>query len=220
MNPSTGLAVFAKYPKPGQVKTRLAQSVGNDEAAALYVRLLGHFIEHTLLETARGGIQVTLFCDPATPLNDCRELFGFTGFPVEHQTGADLGARMKHALGNVLQRNGRALVVGTDCIDLSPALIAQASAALFDHDLCVGPTGDGGYYLLGLKKTADPLFDGMPWSTPRVLPLTLERGESLGWKTKILQPLRDVDNLEDWKAIGWRCDDENASIKSLRQKKK
>jgi uncharacterized protein len=215
----TGLAVFAKYPEPGKVKTRLAKSIGPEAASAVYERLLGHFIEHTLHETSRQGVNVTWFCDPGTPLEKCRELFSFTGFSVELQRGADLGARMKDALARLLERHDRALVVGTDCIDLSAEGIVQAAAELSFHDLSLGPTGDGGYYLLGVEKVRNELFDDIPWSTAQVLPLTLERAESLGLKTKLLQPLRDVDNLEDWKAIGWRCDEESDAIRSLRRKR-
>lgn len=220
MSREAGLAVFAKYPEPGKVKTRLAKSIGPEAAAAVYERLLGHFIEHTLNETARQGIKVTWFCDPGTPIEKCRELFSFTGFAVEQQRGADLGARMKDALARLLEHHDRALVVGTDCIDLSPGILLTAAGELKLADLVVGPSGDGGYYLLGLKRIADELFDDFPWSTNRVLPVTLEKAETLGLKTNLLQPLRDIDNSDDWEAIGWRCDEENAAIKSLRLKRK
>jgi uncharacterized protein len=214
---STGLAVFAKFPEPGKVKTRLAKSVGADEAADIYVRLLGHFVEHTLSKVP--GIEVTWFCDPGRPLADCRDLFAFTGFAVEPQAGADLGARMKDALGKLLDRHDRALVVGTDCIDVTPEILESASDKLGHSDLVVGPTGDGGYYLLGLKRIADSLFGDIPWSTPKVLPLTLERAKALKWEVAELQPLRDVDTASDWKALGFRCDGDNEAIRNLRRRK-
>ncbi len=213
-----GLAVFAKFPEPGHVKTRLAKSVGNDEAARIYERLLGHFHEHTLAHLP-GEFSVTWYCDPRKPIGAYRELFAFTGFPAEPQKGADLGERMRNCLSTLLHRCSRAIVVGTDCPDLTPAILAQASSALIKSDLVVGPAGDGGYYLLGLRRAAPELFEGIPWSTPEVLKLTLERAEQLGWKTEILQPLSDIDDKKDWDAIGWRVDEENESTKKLRRRK-
>jgi uncharacterized protein len=219
MTGTTGLGVFAKYPVPGQVKTRLARSVGKDEAARIYECLLGHLIEHTLLEAGRSGLEITFYCDPFMPESEYQRLLGFTGFGIALQEGPDLGARMKRAAQQLLERHGRALIIGTDCIDVTPPLLTLAANSLLKDDLSLGPTGDGGYYLIGMKQAADALFDDIPWSTPRVLPLTLQRAEDLGWKTHLLQPMRDVDNQADWEAIGWRCDENNEAIRSLRRKK-
>lgn len=219
LRPSSGVAVFAKYPEPGKVKTRLAKTVGADVAAAIYEQLLGHFIEHTLTKLSVTDFAVTWFCEPAVPLEKYAELFAFTGFPVDLQVGSDLGARLSQALAHLLKTHERAFVVGTDCIDLSPEIFQKGALALETSDLAVGPTGDGGYYLLGLKQTADALFDGIPWSTSQVLPLTLASADALHWKTQLLTPLRDVDDGKDWEAIGWRCDEENEAIRNLRRKR-
>ncbi len=219
MSPPAGVAVFAKYPEPGKVKTRLAKSVGPEAAAAIYERLLGHFIEHTLVKLPASDFAVTWFCEPSAPLEKYAALFSFTGFAVESQVGADLGERLKHALEHLRKSQERVMVVGTDCIDLSPDIVQKAALSLETTDLTVGPTGDGGYYLLGLKQVSEALFDGIPWSTSQVLPLTLATADSLKWKTHLLPPLRDIDDAKDWEAIGWRCDEENEAIRNLRRKK-
>lgn len=218
MNQKIGLAVFAKYPEPGRVKTRLAKAVGNDRACEIYVRLLGHFLQHTILPLDRARTNPVLYLDPSTPLETCRRAFAFTNLEIRHQSGADLGERMKNALKE-LESGAGTIVVGSDCVDVTPEILDTAALALRSHELCLGPTGDGGYYLLGLKKVEDTLFDGIPWSTSQVTALTLERADAMAWRTKLLQPLRDVDEIGDWEAIGWRVDEDNEAIRSLRLKK-
>lgn len=210
-----GIAVFAKYPEPGLVKTRLAATLGAAEAAHAYVRLLGHLLERTLRPLSRDRFSVTLFCDPVRPREAYEALLGFTGFPVRLQEGNDLGARLVQGLGAALEGAEGAIAVGTDCIDLTPALLEETASRLGREDVVLGPSTDGGYYLIGLKRVHGALFEDVPWSTGRVAELTLRRAREAGLQTGLLKALRDVDEEADWREAEPRCDRDNAAIRNL-----
>jgi uncharacterized protein len=109
---------------------------------------------------------------------------------------------MNQAFETLLARGyRRVLIIGTDVPTLPPDHIKQALALLENHDLVLGPALDGGYYLIGLKRTASELFNDIPWSTDRVLKLTQEKATILELKTALLEPWRDVDTLADLQAL-------------------
>ena len=93
------------------------------------------------------------------------------------------------------------LIVGTDVPSLPLSYYQQALELLEKHDLVLGPALDGGYYLIGLNQSAPTLFENMPWSTDRVLPLTRAKAESLGLRIALLPEWRDIDRLEDLRAL-------------------
>jgi glycosyltransferase A (GT-A) superfamily protein (DUF2064 family) len=120
------------------------------------------------------------------------------GFEVRDQRGADLGARLEHATGELLSpRGARVLVMGADCPDLDAVRIAAAFAALERAELVLGPARDGGYYLIGLARSAAALFRGIDWGTPRVLAQTRERARALDLSLTELEPLDDLDTPAD-----------------------
>jgi rSAM/selenodomain-associated transferase 1 len=189
-----------KAPRPGAVKTRLAARIGAAAAAAVYRALA----EEAARQTApRGGEYERIFFH--APADAGPEMADWLpGESWRPQCDGDLGTRMAAAFGEAFGRGARrAAIVGTDVPELSAARIREALAALQDHELVVGPARDGGYYLIALSQPAPDLFAGVPWSTPAVLQATLERAGSLGLRTRLLSPLRDVDTLEDLRAE-WR----------------
>lgn len=195
--PAATLQIFAKSPLPGLVKTRLAASIGAEEAAAVYrdllVRTLG-----TAANARRAGIvgAVELWVAPEAdpgPLAAWAERLGIALHP---QHGADLGARMRHALRASLDASRPALLIGTDAPDLDLAYLAEAAAALQSHDAVVGPAEDGGYVLIGLARDADA-FTGVAWSTPAVMAQTRSLLTTAGVTWKELAPLWDVDTADD-----------------------
>jgi rSAM/selenodomain-associated transferase 1 len=95
----------------------------------------------------------------------------------------------------------QAVLVGTDVPLLGPEALAHAFAELEAHDLVLGPTLDGGYYLVGLKRHAPELFRHVPWSTPEVLAVTLARASACGISCRLLPRLRDVDTARDLQAL-------------------
>ena len=191
----TGLGVFLKFPEPGKVKTRLAQDVGPHQAAALYEKMLHHVIRNAIVPT---HLSTTLFCDPSRDEASYREYFSDLALPIEMQEGRDLGERLVAAFRSLLEKHGRAIIVGTDCLDITPALLEQAAEKLDHEDVVLGPALDGGYYLIGLAKPCEALFDGIAWSTKEVLSQTLQRAKGLS--VHLLPRLSDIDTLEDLKA--------------------
>ncbi len=188
------LVVFAKAPRPGTVKTRLAADVGEAEAARIY-RALGRGV----VDGVRDGPwrTVVAFSPP-----DAREEVAAWLDPGEldfdPQTSGDLGLRMDAALTAELGRGAdRVCLVGTDAPGVDAGVVREAFRALAAADVVLGPARDGGYYLVGLKRPTPGLFQDIPWSTPEVLERTLERARELDLHVRLLRPLADVDRLPD-----------------------
>lgn len=199
------LIVFVKEPRPGRVKTRLAQSLGHERAAAAYRALAEAEIRGTA--PAAAEYERRFFFAPAEARAAITGWLGPLVAPepcVCHpQDGADLGARMALAFEECFARGARRVaIIGTDVPDCTRVHVNAAFAALDAHDVALGPTHDGGYYLLALSRPRPELFDGIAWSTPAVLPATLARASSLGLRVALLETLRDVDTLDDWRASG------------------
>jgi len=188
------LLIFARDPVPGQAKTRLIPALGEKAAATLHARLT----RRTLASACSvEGFCVNLYCTPdsKTPFfRQCRE-----DFPLDlHlQQGADLGQRMQQAFLSALKDTDQAILIGTDCPELTAEDLRQARAILEQHDCVLGPAHDGGYYLLGLKQAAPQLFCDIPWGGNQVAQLTRARIRELGWTCQELRLLHDLDREED-----------------------
>lgn len=196
------LIVFVKEPRPGTVKTRLARVIGNEHAAQLYRALAEEAVRRT---QPRGGEYAQfLFFTPADAGPTLARWFpGGTLFP---QKGDDLGQRMANAFETAFARGARRVaIVGTDAPGVSRPLVTEALLALGDHDVVVGPAQDGGYYLLALDRPRPGLFEAIPWSTSGVLAATAERAALLGLRLSVLEPLADIDTLDDlrreWRGV-------------------
>lgn len=127
----------------------------------------------------------------------------------------NLGVRMEAALKQQLSQPScrKALIIGTDIPDMSVEVLHQAVQALDDHDAVIGPAQDGGYYLLGLRKLPDGLFDGIEWSTETVCQQQLQRAQALGLQVAplgTLPTLRDIDTVDDLQA--WAKAQEGAGV--------
>lgn len=198
------LQIFAKSPIPGEVKTRLARTIGAREAAALYVRLVERTLATAVAARDAGLVdRVELWCAPAIGVpafGDWRDRYDVS---LRAQVGDDLGARMRHALDSAITRESRAVLVGTDCPALDVAYLARAVSALDDHDAVFGPAEDGGYVLVGVCRSVDA-FTGIAWSTPAVMAATREKlaAQDVAWQE--LPTLWDVDGPADlarWEAF-------------------
>lgn len=192
--------LFTKFPQPGMVKSRLARTVGAENAA----KLQKAFIEDELRMLRRIGADVTLCCDPFRPLADYERLF--PGLAYRPQQGADLGERMLRALHQALAETGApAVLIGSDLPDLPDRHINEAFAALRDTQVCLGPATDGGFYLLGLcEPLPADIFNGVVWGSSRVLEHTLYNCASTGRTSRLLPPWPDVDTGEDLVAYAGR----------------
>lgn len=189
------ILVFARAPAIGAVKTRLIPRLGPEGAARLHAALVRHTVRTA---TSAELAPVELWCTPDTRdpfFVACAVEFGVT---LERQSGADLGARMHHALARALERARFAILVGSDCPTLDAALLAEAMQALDSGaDAVVTPATDGGYVLIGVRRAADTLFEAMPWGTGAVMERTRERLQTLGWRWHETAPHPDLDTPED-----------------------
>ena len=201
MTNTQALAIFCKTPERGFVKTRLAASVGEQKALEIYLGLLkitdgetrsfsssrNLFVTSALedsIEKMRSTLQqYDLFTDPKT------------SFTI--QQGEDLGQRMSAAFENLFKNYRSVVLIGCDLPELTSALISNAFDALQSNDVVIGPSCDGGYYLIGLNKETPDLFKEISWSTEKVLNQTLEKAGRLSLKVQLLDQLRDIDTLED-----------------------
>ena len=119
------------------------------------------------------------------------------------QSGSDLGERMAKAFKEVLKSNHKVLIIGSDCPQLSMMTISTAYQQLDDHDYVIGPSMDGGYYLLGMKAMDVDVFNDIAWSTDAVCSQTIEKIKSANRSYSLLKELSDVDHKEDWDKYGW-----------------
>lgn len=191
------LIVFLKHPGPGAVKTRLAGALGEQAAADLYRALAEEEVRRT---APRPGDYDRLFFFAPRDAGPAMEAW-LPSHAWLPQAGGDLGARMTGAFEEAFRRGARrAAIIGSDVPWVSRDIVREALVALDDHDVVLGPARDGGYYLIALDRSRPALFGEMPWSTPAVLPLTIERAGVLGLAVRLLEPLRDIDTLEDVRA--------------------
>lgn len=195
----TAVIIFAKAPRPGEVKTRLIPLLGAQGAASLHAKLAGH-----ALETARAASfgRIELHCAPDTEdpyFRFCADRFGVC---LQQQSSGDLGARMHFALESALATHARVLLVGSDCPALSARHLQHAERTLRDGaDAVFVPCEDGGYALIGATRTDARLFDGIAWGDDSVMADTRARLQLLGWIWRELETLWDVDRPADYQRL-------------------
>ena len=195
MRPAKTVLCFCKYPDPGMVKTRLANDLGEELAAAVYRVML----EHTVQTISHGDHEPALHCFPDTHHAFFEYCHSKYRVPLYKQQGNDLGERMFHAIRSHLKDGQAVVLVGSDCPELGLEHINEAFRRLeAGNDLVLGPTRDGGYALIGATRIDRLVFEGIPWSTGRVLSETLSNINKLRWKSSCLPEVRDVDTLEDY----------------------
>lgn len=195
------LAIFCKTPERGFVKTRLAASVGDQKALEIYLDLLKITDQETKpFSSSRHLFLVSALEDSIEKMRSTlqqQDLFIDPKINFAIQQGEDLGQRMFAAFKNLFKNHRSVVLIGCDLPDLTSALISKAFDALQSNDLVIGPSCDGGYYLIGLKKEMPDLFKEISWSSEKVLKQTLERAERLSLKVQLLEKLRDIDTLDD-----------------------
>jgi uncharacterized protein len=194
-SPDTAIAVFAKAPVPGAVKTRLAGVLGADAAASLHAGLVRHALS-TAVHARLGPVSLQCLPDIDHPFfARCAEEFGARLVP---QRGDDLGARMRHAFEPAWRDGVRLLVIGADCPALTAEHLAGAARALRGKDAVFVPAEDGGYVLVGLARPLAGVFDDIAWGTAAVMTRTRERLRAAGATWTELATLWDVDRPDDY----------------------
>jgi hypothetical protein len=187
------LALFARWPEPGRVKTRLSPSLPPDLACGLYRAMLSDALAAGSRVT--GAERLVYWAEAPAPPAAAQAAPSFEPRP---QRGADLGERLTSAFDDMLAAPGdRAVVIGADCPDLDAPLIREAFAALEAHALVLGPANDGGYYLIGLSRRAPGIFRAIEWGSERVFEQTLAAARSEGLGVALLGGLADIDTPAD-----------------------
>lgn len=192
------LGLFAKYWQPGQVKTRLATTFGPELACRLYKIFLFNLLDR--LDNSADS-RCVVFSPFNKEANFRTEIDA--AWDLEAQSGGDLGQRMLSFFEGRFREmstdpneagENKVVVIGADCPQLSDRQIAEAFELLDSKDVVVGPSEDGGYYLLGMKSEVVDVFAGVQWSTPQVLSHTIEALEQQGKGYALMDVQTDVDD--------------------------
>jgi rSAM/selenodomain-associated transferase 2/rSAM/selenodomain-associated transferase 1 len=195
------LIVFGRYPVPGHTKTRLIPALGPTRAADLQRHLTEKTLKTAKVLAYRGGMEVEACFEGGSEIR-LRRWLG-SGIFLSRQGPGHLGERMEAAFHNAFLRGcRRAVLFGTDIPGLSTWPLQEAFRRLDTADLVLGASTDGGYWLIGLKNPAPAdVFRDMVWGGRDVLEKTVARSKEHGMTVHLLDPLTDMDTVEDLK--GW-----------------
>lgn len=188
---SAALIIFVRNPVLGKVKTRLAETLGAENALKIYQKLLQHTHEITKDMVAEKYIFYADYIN-----HD--DLWENQIYHKEIQSGLNLGERMENAFELLFDRGYKEVaIVGSDCYDLTPEILLTAFDRLKNVDVVIGPATDGGYYLLGMNIFIPQLFENKNWSSKTVLSETVTQINSYNYSLFQLQALNDVDEEKD-----------------------
>jgi rSAM/selenodomain-associated transferase 1 len=186
------VALFIRFPTPGEAKTRLIPAFGAQGAARLHRQL----VERTVATVRATGLQLELWTTGAEA-SAFRHWLG-ADIAVVEQGAGDLGERMARAAARA-----PVILLGADVPDLAPADLTAAVSALHSVPVALGPAEDGGYYLLALADPCPFLFTGIKWGSASVLQSTLDRLSRHGQRFSLLRTLADLDRPEDLVRWPW-----------------
>ena len=190
------LIIFYRNPELGKVKTRLAATMGDERALAIYLKLASH----------TRSVASEVNCDRVvwySDFVDTEDNWPNDVFLKERQRGETLGDRMQVAFDRAFQDGyQRACIIGTDCLELTSEILSEAFNKLNTHDAVIGPALDGGYYLLGMKEFHSEFFNKKFWSTNTVFENTVKDFERLELSFILLPTLIDIDEERDLPSIG------------------
>lgn len=189
------LMIFVKNPIPGKVKTRLAKTMGEEKALEIYRQLL----DHTHKVTQKVAVDKIVFYSDEVITDDIWEE---SSYDKKVQEGSDLGKRMVNAFKYAFSKGYRkAIIIGSDCFEITPKIITEAFAALPANNFVIGPTHDGGYYLLGMATLYASIFKNKRWSSDEVLHDTLVDIRNINGSYKLLKELTDIDTEADLDSV-------------------
>jgi uncharacterized protein len=201
LTPKERLIIFTRYPETGSTKTRMIPILGPKGAANLHREMTEHVLSQVAGPSASHNMAVEIRYDGGN--EDLMRRWLGSEFEYVLQKGDDLGERMKRAFKDAFESDAAsAVIVGTDIPDLTAKVIKNAFAALKQNKMVLGPAKDGGYYLIGLSKTAfsavaGSLFAGIKWGEKDVLTKTVNAAIRLGIRYSLVKELGDVDRPED-----------------------
>ena len=196
MHSGAQIIIFARYPVPGQAKTRLIPALGPEGAARLHRRMTEHTVGIARKACAASDWGITV-CHTGARRRDFNAWLG-TDLHYESQPSGDLGARMQQAFKTAFQNGVKsAIAIGTDAPGQNAVILHQALESLRQYDIVLGPAVDGGYYLIGMKQFHPELFVAIDWGTGHVYKQTRAIIKRLGLNAAELPLLRDIDRPDD-----------------------
>lgn len=202
---SNGLVVYARAPQPGRAKKRLAAQWGQKRAADLYWAMLADTLAlaSRAASTLPATATVALADSNDTSQKILREMWAGD---IHFQCEGDLGERLLHSFITMTGLGfDRACIIGSDCPDLPTEYLESAFDGLQRNDLVLGPTGDGGFYLIGTSRPLPPdFFCNVTWSSESTLRDVLQSATRHGLSTQSLAPWHDVDYLDDVRTLETR----------------
>ena len=182
------LIIFIKNPELGEVKTRLATSIGDKNALNVYKKLL------QVTEAAAEEFKGDRILYTSKPVD--RVIW--PEYHTHTQKGSNLGERMKNAFEENFEKGYKKIVlIGSDLADLEGGLLNNAVQKLNDHEVVLGPAKDGGYYLIGMSKMHPAIFKDKPWSKEQLFNVTMDQLEKESIPTALLEEKNDIDTIED-----------------------
>lgn len=196
MNKGRLLIIFVKNPELGKCKTRLAATVGDEKALRFYKKMLERTLEVVTPAKAQKAIYYSSFIDKNDlwPENEV--------FFKKMQVNGELGYKMATAFSEAFKSGYQSVcIIGSDCYELNTTIINEAFDILDDKEAVIGPSTDGGYYLLGMNQLIPEVFESKEWSTDTVCIQTEEDFKNLGISYSKLEALTDIDTEEDLKTI-------------------
>ncbi len=190
---NSALIIFAREPKDGKTKTRLLKRF----PVKLVTRFYKDFVK-TVLKTAHAARCNRRFIYYAGTGSSISFLRRFENkFVLKRQMGQGLGVRMYRAFKACAKQGfDKMIIIGTDCLSLTKKDIQKAFEKLEQYDCVLGPSKDGGYYLIGLKSPHKELFENIQWSTDSVFDHTIKKLERLNKNYYLLRRQEDVDTIE------------------------
>ena len=188
------LILFVKAPRLGAVKTRLQPELTADQSLQLYQAM----VEDLAHQFANLDFcDLKLFFYPVNAVGEMKTWLGDT-FEYYSQHGNDLGEKMQNAITTMLNSNYKKVVLtGSDIPTLDSATIDHAFSSLNEENIVIGPSSDGGYYLIGMKKQNPEIFRQISWSSGSVLRQTIEKAKSANLKIVELEEKWDIDTYQD-----------------------
>ena len=200
------LGMFAKFWAPGKVKTRLAATIGEVQAAGVYRAMLNYLVD----SLSNVGDQRTIACDPPEKLPEFTSVTrsAMQSWALVAQSGGSLGDRMTHFFESLFATEAErtsvanVILIGSDCPTITPALCDEAFELLRTHEVVLGPTPDGGYYLVGMAGRYRDVFSGITYSTQSVLKQTTNKMHDDQIKYALLDPLEDIDEFDNLVSLG------------------
>lgn len=187
----TTVAIFARAPVLGRVKTRLAARMGDVGALAAHQELFARTVRRLRGVGATTALEAWFDEMPGEPLA--------IDLPMVQQSAGDLGAKMAAAIETITQRGHAAVIVGSDCPLLDAAYVRSALVSLSSCDVVIGPAEDGGYVLVAMRRPVPNLFVDVRWGTGRVMADTMARARAERVSVRCLNALWDVDEPADWR---------------------